>query len=131
MNAFKDQDPNSKEWKNRQRTLMLCSRGVISRYRHLMKDLMDLLPHSKKEAKVERKVVKDVIDDLCFQRSCNNCMFFEARKKKDLFLWIMKSPNGPSFKFSVSNIQTADELKLTGNCLKFSRPLLSFDSSFD
>ena len=104
MNAFKDQDPNSKEWKNRQRTLMLCSRGVISRYRHLMKDLMDLLPHSKKEAKVERKVVKDVIDDLCFQRSCNNCMFFEARKKKDLFLWIMKSPNGPSFKFSVSNI---------------------------
>ena len=46
-------------------------------------------------------------------------------------MWILKSPNGPSFKFAVSNIQTTDELKLTGNCLKYSRPLLSFDNEFD
>ena len=69
-----------------------------------MNDIIDLMPHSKKEAKVERKIAKDVIDDLCFQRSCNNCVFFEARKKKDLFMWIIKSPNGPSIKFAVSNI---------------------------
>jgi ribosome biogenesis protein BRX1 len=43
----------------------------------------------------------------------------------------MKSPEGPSIKFSVQNIHTADELKMTGNCLKYSRPLLSFDSSFN
>lgn len=29
------------------------------------------------------------------------------------------------------NIHTSDELKLSGNCLKFSRPLLSFDAGFD
>lgn len=96
-----------------------------------MSDITDLLPHAKKEVKVERKIAKDIIDDLCFQRSCNNCIYFESRKKKDLFMWLIKSPDGPSFKFSVQNIHTSDELKLTGNCLQFSRPLLSFDKSFD
>jgi len=46
-------------------------------------------------------------------------------------MWLSKSPNGPAFKFSVQNIHTMDELKLTGNCLKFSRPILSFDKNFD
>ena len=131
MRAFKDPEANSREWKNRQRTLILCARGVNSRFRHLMNDLMDLMPHCKKENKIDRKVAKDYINDLCFQRSCNNCVFLEARKKKDFFLWVMKSPVGPSIKFSVQNIHTSDELKLTGNCLKFSRPLISFDKSFN
>lgn len=96
-----------------------------------MSDLMDLLPHSKKESKIERKIAKDYINELCFDRSCNNCIYLEARKHTDFFLWLMKSPVGPSIKFSVQSIHTADELKLTGNCLKFSRPLLSFDSSFN
>jgi ribosome biogenesis protein BRX1 len=34
-------------------------------------------------------------------------------------------------KFQVLNVHTMDELKLTGNCLKGSRPLLSFDAIFD
>ena len=68
---------------------------------------------------------------MCFERSCNNCIYFDARKKGDTYLWISKSPEGPSFKFAVENIHTSDELKLTGNSLKFSRPLLSFDKSFE
>lgn len=31
----------------------------------------------------------------------------------------------------VQNVHTMDELKMTGNCLKGSRGLLSFDKSFD
>jgi len=75
--------------------------------------------------------VKSDLEELCFERSCNNCLYFEQRKNKDLFVWISKSPSGPSFKCQVQNIHTTDELKLTGNCLKYSRPLLSFDKSFD
>lgn len=101
LRAFKDQDPASKEWKNRQRTLVLCARGVNSRFRHLMNDIIDLLPHAKKENKIERKIAKDYINELCYQRSCNNCIYLEARKKTDFFLWVMKSPEGPSIKFSV------------------------------
>lgn len=37
---------------------------------------------------------------------------------------------GPSAKFQVENVHTAAELKMTGNCLKASRPFLSFDMAF-
>ena len=46
-------------------------------------------------------------------------------------MWAAKTPNGPSIKLHVQNIHTMDELKLTGNCLKGSRGLLSFDKAFD
>ena len=101
MRAFKDPEPNSREWKNRQRTLVLCARGVNSRFRHLMNDILDMLPHGKKENKIERTIAKDSINELCFSRSCNNCIYFECRKKTDFFMWLLKSPNGPSVKFAV------------------------------
>jgi ribosome biogenesis protein BRX1 len=46
-------------------------------------------------------------------------------------LWAAKTPNGPSVKMHVQNVHTMDELKMTGNCLKGSRGLVSFDSAFD
>ena len=131
MRAFKDPDPASKEWKNRQRTLIVCSRGIAGRMRHLVQDLQEMLPNTKRESKINRKDAGSVIDDVCFELSCNNFLFFEQHKMQDLFMWASKSPNGPSVKFLVSNIHTSDELKLAGNCLKFSRPLLSFDKNFD
>ena len=36
LRAFKDADPLSKDWKNRQRTLVVCSRGIAGRMRHLV-----------------------------------------------------------------------------------------------
>ena len=46
-------------------------------------------------------------------------------------MWAAKTPNGPSVKLHVQNIHTMDELKMTGNCLKGSRGILSFDAAFD
>jgi ribosome biogenesis protein BRX1 len=46
-------------------------------------------------------------------------------------MWLSKSPSGPAFKFLIQNITSMEEIKLTGNCLKYSRPLLSFDSAFN
>ncbi|KAG7477087.1 hypothetical protein MATL_G00090470 [Megalops atlanticus] len=46
-------------------------------------------------------------------------------------MWISNVPHGPSAKFLVQNIHTLAELKMTGNCLKGSRPLLSFDPKFE
>jgi ribosome biogenesis protein BRX1 len=46
-------------------------------------------------------------------------------------MWIGATPQGPSAKFIVRNITTIDELKMTGNCLKGSRPIISFDDNFD
>jgi ribosome biogenesis protein BRX1 len=58
-------------------------------------------------------------------------MFFEARKGKDLYIWLSKPPNGPTLKMHCQNVHTMEELNFTGNCLKGSRPILSFDATFD
>ena len=102
-------------------------------------------------------------------QGCTSVLYFEARKHKDLYLWVAKSPAGPSVKFHVTNgegaraelrgwagetarstclpecllhsdvvvphplsaylcaVHTLDELKLSGNHLRGSRPVLSFD----
>lgn len=71
------------------------------------------------------------INDIAQSKSCNMTLYFECRKKRDLFLWLSNTPTGPSVKFHVVNVHTMDELRLTGNCLRGSRPILSFDRSFD
>ncbi|KAI9313874.1 Brix domain-containing protein [Dichotomocladium elegans] len=116
---------------NKQRVMLLSSRGIVFRYRHLLNDLEALLPHSKKDAKFDSKINLFVLNELSELNNCNNCVFFEVRKRQDLYLWMSKTPNGPSVKFHVQNLHTMDELKMTGNCLKGSRPILSFDKTFD
>ena len=44
--------PVAKKPRNKQRVLMLSSRGINHRMRHLMNDLEALLPHVKKGASV-------------------------------------------------------------------------------
>lgn len=96
-----------------------------------MSDLKTMMPHSKADTKMDRKDKLFVINEVCEIKNCNKCLFFEAKKKQDLYMWISNSPHGPSAKFLVQNIHTLAELKMTGNCLKGSRPLLSFDPKFD
>ncbi|MCD9637641.1 hypothetical protein HAX54_021043 [Datura stramonium] len=51
---------------------------------------------------------------------------------KDLYLSKMaNTPIVPSVKFLVNAVHTMEELKLTGNHLKGSRPILTFSSNFD
>lgn len=120
-------DPN---WKNKQRVLVFSSRGIGSRGRHLMNDMKRLLPHSKHEVKFEKKMGMKDISEICELKSCNNCLFFEARKD-NLYMYVAKVPHGPTMKFEVLNMHTLAEIKLSGNCLHGSRPLLTFDTDFD
>ena len=52
-------------------------------------------------------------------------MYFEARKRRDLYLWL-SGVDGPSAKFHVQQIRPMRDMRLTGNCLLGSRPILSF-----
>lgn len=104
---------------------------IYSRHRHFLNDLYSLLPHSRKESKLDTKSKLFQLNEIAELYNCNNVLFLEARKGKDLYAWMSKPPNGPTVKFHVQNLHTMDELHFTGNCLKGSRPILSFDSSFD
>ena len=55
---------------NKQRTLVLSSRGITHRDRHLLSDLRDLLPHSKKDVKFDAKDELSTINELCEMKNC-------------------------------------------------------------
>lgn len=118
------------KFKNEQRTLIFAQRGVMVSHRHLMNDLHSLLPHSKKEGKIDKKIEFSSINDICNLKNCQNCLFFR-KEGSDLYLYVSKTDMGPTIKFKVMNLYTLGELKLTGNCLKGSRPILHFDRNFE
>ncbi|OJK01166.1 hypothetical protein ASPACDRAFT_115725 [Aspergillus aculeatus ATCC 16872] len=120
------------------RVLMLTSRGVTYRHRHLLADLASLLPHTHKESKLDTKKKTAgynlLLNSLADLHSCNVIFFLEARKQgQDLYLWLARPPNGPTIKFHVNNLHTMAELNagFSGNCLKGGRGLVVFDRSFD
>ncbi|KAJ5591090.1 Ribosome biogenesis protein BRX1 [Penicillium hetheringtonii] len=120
------------------RVLILTSRGVTHRHRHLMADLCALLPHTHKETKLDTKKKTAgynlLLNSLADLHSCNMIFFLEARKNgQDLYLWLARPPNGPTIKFHLNNLHTMGELGagFAGNCLKGGRGLVVFDKSFD
>lgn len=51
----------------------------LLRYRHLMLNVVDLLPHCKKDNKVESKSSKGAtLNELVELKSCSSCLFFEV-----------------------------------------------------
>jgi len=96
-----------------------------------------LLPHSHKENKLDTKKnggYNLLLNSLADLHSCNIVFFLEARKHgQDLYLWLSRPPNGPTVKFSITNIHTMGEMGtgFAGNCLKGGRGIVVFDSSFD
>lgn len=106
----------------------LCSHS----FRHFMLDLAQILPHSKKDAKLDTKSERAAINEVADERCCSSVLFFEARKRgADSYLWLARPPDGPSVKFLVTGVHTMAELKLTGNHMRGSRPVLSFHAAFD
>lgn len=118
-------------WRNKQRSLVFCSPGVTARFRHLCDDIRKMMPHHKTEAKFEKRSNFNEINEICELKNCNNVVFFEARKREDLYLWVGRVPSGPSMKFQVLNVHTTQEVRLAGNCLLGSRPILYFDKNFN
>lgn len=75
-----------------------------------------------------------LLNSLAELHSCNVVFFLEARKRgQDLYLWLSRPPNGPTIKFSVTNLHTMGEMGtgFAGNCLKGGRGVVVFDKSFD
>jgi hypothetical protein len=63
--ATAEEPPKKK--RNKQRVLLLCSRGVTHRMRHLVNDLEALLPHVKKGQSMMQRRERSPIDTLQFR----------------------------------------------------------------
>ena len=85
----------------------------------MMVDFQSLLPHSKKDVKMDKKDRLTTINEIAEIKNCNrfsfnseivnhfsysSCrvLYFEERKRKDLYIWLSLTPNGPSAKFHVN-----------------------------
>ena len=132
-NDLEEQKPTklSKKWRNKQRVLLVSSRGVSYLARHILTNFKTMMPHTRSDSKFSRKHGLQELNEIAEIRNCNKIMYLEMHKKQDAFLWVSAQPHGPSIKFSIENMHTMEELKLTGNCLKGSRPLLAFNDEFD
>lgn len=73
------------------------------RHRHLLNDLASMMPHSRRDAKFDSKSRLSELNELAELYNCNNVLFFEARKGKDLYMWMSKVPNGPTVKMHLQN----------------------------
>ncbi len=40
---------------------------------------------------------------VCEMKNCTKCIYFEMKKKKDVYMWISNVPEGPSMKFLMEN----------------------------
>lgn len=70
-----------------------------------------MLPHGRRDAKFDSKSKLYLLNEVAELYNCNNVLFFEARKGKDLYLWASKIPNGPTIKFYVQNSASIDPLR--------------------
>lgn len=62
-----------------------------------------MLPHGRKDVKFDSKSKLNELNELAELYNCNNVLFFEARKGKDLYMWLSKIPNGPAIKLHLQN----------------------------
>lgn len=116
----------------KKKVLVICSRGVTSANIELVEDLLKILPHSKKDNKFDKSEPLSTLVEVAELSGCAHCLYFEARKMKDLYMWCGAVQGaGPSAKFLVQQVRPMSDPRLTGNCLLGSRPVLSFDGGFD
>ena len=77
-----------------EKVLVTCPRRISYRYRHLMLSIVSLLPHAKKDDKVESKESKGAtLNELVELKNCSSCLFFlsAGNGKINIYGW----PNAP------------------------------------
>jgi ribosome biogenesis protein BRX1 len=59
-----------------------------------------------------------MIKEIAEMKNCSKVLYFEGRKKKDLYITVADVDEGPTIRFNVEGLNTMGELKFSGNCLK-------------
>ena len=113
--------------------LVVATRGVRTRHRHLMRDLLHVLPHGKRGAKLATNSEQGLagLPELCEDADCSEALLIDARDPAGrLYLWAATCPEGPSALFRVVNVHTVAELKLDARRARRARNVLIFDTEF-
>jgi ribosome biogenesis protein BRX1 len=112
-------------------TLILGTRGLRARHRHLLRDLLRLMPHGKAGTKLDVENGLKAVVRMCEDADCGAALLFDARDVRRLYMWVACCPDGPSAMFRVLNVHTVSELKFDARRISGVRSLLSFDKAFE
>eukprot|EP00965_Chrysotila_dentata_P186029 6141971-Pleurochrysis_carterae.AAC.1 len=110
--------------------LVLSTRGIKARHRHLLRDVLRLLPHANVSSKLDTQDGLGSVCQLCEDQDCSTALLLDARDPRRLYLWAANCPDGPSIMFRVMNVHTVAELKFDARRVNGVRNLLVFDVSF-
>ena len=113
------------------RVLVLGTRGLKARHRHLLRDLQRLMPHGQPGSKLAPEDGLSTVCELCEASDCGAALLLDARDPRRLYMWSAGCPDGPSAMFRVLNVHTVSELKFEARRCAGVRNLLSFDRSFE
>ena len=83
----------------------------------------------KNRQKTNEFIFQGLIKEIAEMKNCSKVLYFEGRKKKDLFLTVADVDEGPTIRFNVEGLNTLGELKFTGNSLKVYKILFTFDKN--
>jgi ribosome biogenesis protein BRX1 len=115
------------------RPLLLASKGLIHEHAQVFEDFLGLIPHAKKEQSMPPSDFVH-LEEIAGDRHCDVAAVFETRHRRvnrECYFWIARVPDGPSVNFFIEDAQSIKDLKLIGNCLKGSRPILQFDPGLE
>lgn len=113
------------------RVMSLMGRGITALHSDLKDDFERLMPHAKREAKYDCSRPTSGMLEVARMRHCDTIAFWETKHHRDLILWVSRYPHGPTVKFHVYAIKTSNQAGFLGNFRRYTRPVLSFSSSFD
>lgn len=68
-----------------------------------------------------------MIKEIAEMKNCSKVLYFEGRKKKDLYITVADVDEGPTIRFNVEGLNTMGELKFSGNCLKVTLTALEWN----
>ena len=111
--------------------LVLSTRGITARHRHLQRDLLKLLPHAKLGAKMGAEQELATLPGMVEEANCDTAVLMDARDPRRLYMWLANCPGGPSAMFQVLNVHTVAELKMERRRAAGARTLLVFDGEFE
>lgn len=91
-------------WRNKEKPLILCARGITYRFRHLMTDIMQLIPHHKTDSKLDTKHDWNVINEvaelkvwLLHTSAAHRLLLQMAPVMNDLYLLLLSAINDETF----------------------------------
>eukprot|EP00917_Polyrhabdina_sp_WS-2016_P000289 GHVP01000634.1.p1 GENE.GHVP01000634.1~~GHVP01000634.1.p1 ORF type:complete len:264 (+),score=34.92 GHVP01000634.1:212-1003(+) len=118
--------------RSNKRTLVSTSRTLGMRERHVVDDIIKIMPHSKKTARFDIRKDMSELNEVISLNKADNGIYVERNHKEGVSnLWISNGLSEPSIKFQLIGSESIKEMRSDGNCFILSTPILSFENSFN